>query len=43
MPEVTTKIKEQGGLQLFQGSLNMVNNSFKCGHDLSHNLLEDTS
>ena len=41
--EVTTKIQEQGGLQLFQASLSMVKNSCKCGHDLTHYLLEDTS
>ena len=34
MQEVTTKIQEQGGLQLSQVSLSMVKNSCKCGHDL---------
>ena len=43
MQEVTTKIQEQGGLQLSQVSLSMVKNSCKCGHDLTHFLLEDTS
>ena len=43
MQEVTTKIQEQGGLQLSQVSLSMVKNSCKCGHDLTHYLLEDTS
>ena len=43
MREVTTKIQEQGGLQLFQVSLSMVKNSYKCGHDVNHYLLEDTS
>ena len=43
MQEVTTKIQEQGGLQLSQVSLIMVKNSCKCGHDLTHFLLEDTS
>ena len=42
MQEVTTKIQEQGGLQLFQASLSMVKNSCKYGHDLTHYLLEDT-
>ena len=41
--EVTTKIQEQGGLQLSQVSLSMVKNPCKCGHDLTHFLLEDTS
>ena len=40
---VTTKIQEQGGLQLSQVNLSMVKNSCKCGHDLTHFLLEDTS
>ena len=43
MQEVTTKIQEQGGLQLSQVSLSMVKNSCKCGHDLTYVLLEDTS
>ena len=43
MQEVTTKIQEQGGLQLSQVSLSMVKNSCKCGHDLIHFLLEDSS
>ena len=43
MQEVTTKIQEQGGLQLSQVSLSMVKNSCKCGHDLIHFLLEDIS
>ena len=43
MQEVTTKIQEQGGLQLFQVSLSMVKNPCKCGHDLTHYLLEDKS
>ena len=43
MQEVTTKIQEQVGLQLSQVSLSMVKNSCKCGHDLTHYLLEDTS
>ena len=43
MQEVTIKIQEQGGLQLSQVSLSMVKNSCKCGHDLTHFLLEDTS
>ena len=43
MQEVTTKIQEQGGLHLSQVSLSMVENSCKCGHDLTHFLLEDTS
>ena len=43
MQKVTTKIQEQGGLQPFQVSLNMVKNSCKCGYDLTHYLLEDTS
>ena len=43
MQEVTTKIQEQGGLQLSQVSLSMVKNSCKCGHDLTHFLFEDTS
>ena len=43
MQEVTTKIQEQGGLQLSQVSLNMVKKSCKCRHDLTHFLLEDTS
>ena len=43
MQEVTTKIQEQGALQLSQVSLIMVKNSCKCGHDLTHFLLEDTS
>ena len=43
MQEATTKIQEQGGLQLFQVSLSMVKNSCKCGHDLSHYLREDIS
>ena len=44
--EVTTKTQEQGGLQLSQVSFvkkSMVKNSCKCGHDLTHFLLEDTS
>ena len=40
--EVTTKIQEQGGLQLPHVSVNMVKNSCKCGRDLTHHLLEDT-
>ena len=40
MQEVTTKIQEQGGLQLSQVSLSMVKNSCKCGHDLTHYLLK---
>ena len=43
MQEVTTTIQEQGGLQLSQVSLSMVKNSCKCGHDLIHFLLEDSS
>ena len=43
MQEVTTKIQEQGGLQLSQVSLNMVKKSCKCRHDLTHFLLEGTS
>ena len=43
MQEVTTKIQEQSGLQLSLVSLSMVKNSCKCGHDLTHFLLEDTS
>ena len=43
MQEVTTKIQEQGGLQLSQDSLSMVKNSCKRGHNLTHFLLEDTS
>ena len=43
MREVTTKIQEQGGLQLSQVSLSMVKNSCKCGHDFTQFLLEDTS
>ena len=43
MQEVTTKIQEQGGLQWPQVNLSMVKNSCKCGHDLTHFLLEDTS
>ena len=43
MQEVTTKIQEQVGLQLSQVSLSMVKNSCKCGHGLTHYLLEDTS
>ena len=43
MQEVTTKIQEQGGLQLSQVSLSMVKNSCKCGHDLAHFLFEETS
>ena len=43
MQKVITKIQEQGGLQLSQVSLSMVKNSCKCGHDLTHYLLEDTS
>ena len=42
MEEVTTKIQEQGGLQLFQVSLSMVKKSCKCGNDFIHYLLEDT-
>ena len=43
MQEVTTKILEQGGLQLSQVSLSMIKNSCKCGQDLTHYLLEETS
>ena len=43
MQEVTTKIQEESGLQLSQVSLSMVKNSCKCGHDVTHFLLEDTS
>ena len=43
MQEVTTKIQEQGGLQLSQVSLSMVKNSCKCGYDLTYFQLEDTS
>ena len=43
MQEVTTKIQENVGLQLSQVSLSMVKNSCKCGHDLIHFLLEDSS
>ena len=43
MQEVTTKIQEQGGIQLSQISSYMVKNPCKCGHDLTHFLLEDTS
>ena len=43
MQEVTTKIQEQDELQLSQVSLSMVKNSCKCGHDLTHFLLEYTS
>ena len=42
MQEVTTKIQEQGRLQLPQVNLSMVKNSCKCEHDLTHFLLEDT-
>ena len=42
MQEVTKKIQEQDGLQLHQVSLSMVKNLIKCGHDLTHFLLEDT-
>ena len=43
MQEITTKIQEQGRLQLSQVSLSMVKNPCKCGHDFIHFLLEDTS
>ena len=43
MQEVTTKIQEESGLQLSQVSLSMVKNSCKCGHDVTHFLLEGTS
>ena len=43
MQEVTTKIQEQGGLQLSQVSYSMVKNSCKCENDLTHFLLEDIS
>ena len=43
MQDVTTKIQEESGLQLSQVSLSMVKNSCKCGHDVTHFLLEDTS
>ena len=43
MQEVTTKIQEQGELQLSQVSLSTAKNSCQCGHDLSHFLFEDTS
>lgn len=42
MQDIATKIQE-GGLQLPQVILNMVKNSYKCGHDLNHYLLEDRS
>ena len=41
LQEVTTKIQEQGGLQLSQVNLSIVKNSCKCGHDLTHYLLKD--
>ena len=43
MQEVTTKIQGRGGFQWSQVSLNMVKNSCKCRHDLTHCLVEDTS
>ena len=43
MQEVTTKLQEEGGLQLSQVNLNMVKNLSKGGHHLTHYLLEEIS
>ena len=40
MQEVTTKIQQQGRIQLSQVSLSMAKNPCKCGLNLTHYLLE---